>query len=348
MKAFPLISIIMPTYNAALFIGQAIESVLGQSYQNWELIIVDDASPDNTESIVQRYSDPRIRYQKVARIGHPAGVRNAGLRMAQGEFIAFLDADDLYFPKTLEKLSNVLLENQRLTAVYGFAFNIDEQGKPLPSAIPLIPRPHAAPGESAYYPAGNYNHSWYNILTDNISCLLSSLMLRREAWEQVGFFNETLSGAEDYEFYVRLFLHDYDGVAVIHDYIYQYRIHLSSLTKAPEHCNRVLESSLKILNWIFNEASVPEDIYRYRSIAYASCYRYLARERLLNHQPALAYQVILRAFKDSNIKIRDLYIRCVPILLRSFLPYDLDQHLVNLRKNLRIYFSRYIANRQGI
>src|SRR5438128_160825 len=110
----PLVSIIMPTYNAGRFIGRAIQSVLEQTYPNWELIIVDDASSDETTSVVQSFKDSRIRYHKAERIGHPAGVRNTGLRMAQGEFIAFLDSDDLYFPESLEKLARPLLQNQDL------------------------------------------------------------------------------------------------------------------------------------------------------------------------------------------------------------------------------------------
>lgn len=331
----PLISIIMPTHNAGRFIGDAIRSVLGQSYTNWELIIVDDASSDNTETVVGEFNDIRIRYQKSERIGHPAGVRNKALRLALGDFIAFLDSDDLYYPDTLEKLSRPLLENPNLSAVYGFAFTMDENGDPLPQALKLIPKQNPQPGETPYEMPAGYSHSWENIATSNISCLLASLMLRRSAREQIGFFNEDLCGPEDYEFYVRMYLNDYEGVRCISDYIYKYRIHSNSLTKKPEHCERVLSSCIRIMDWMFSEAPVPSHVYDYKSRAYVACYRYLARERLLHHQPALARQIAWKAFKDKNITRADFMKECGPLLLRSFLPSGFDQLLVQARRVLR-------------
>jgi glycosyltransferase involved in cell wall biosynthesis len=331
----PLISIIMPTHNAGRFIGNAVRSVLAQSYPHWELIIVDDASTDNTEAVMRGFEDPRIVYHQSERIGHPAGVRNTALRMAQGDFIAFLDSDDLYFPDSLEKLSRPLLKNPELTAVYGFAFSMDEHENPLPQTLPLVPKASPQPGESPYDLPPGYSHSWENIATSNISCLLAALMLRRSAWETIGFFNESLCGPEDYEFYVRMYLHDYDGVLCLSDYVYKYRIHSASLTKAPEHCERLLSSCIKIMDWMFHEAPIPAHVHAYKSRAYVACYRYLARERLLHHQPALARQIAWKAFGDHNINPMDFLKACGPLLLRSFLPPSFDSMLVQLRRALR-------------
>lgn len=332
----PLISIIMPTYNAARYIGKAIQSVLGQTYPHWELIIVDDASGDDTENIVRTFEDARIRYHKVSRIGHPAGVRNTGLKMAQGEFIAFLDSDDLYFPQSLEKLSRPLLNNPHYFAVYGFEFSIDEHDSPLPQAVSLIPRQGNTPeDEPPYQLPPSYGHSWEQIVTSKITNMLPALMIRRGDWEQIGFFNENLCGPEDYEFYVRMFLHNYEGVHCLSDYVYQYRIHSASLTKAPEHCQRLLDSCLKIMKWMFEEAAIPTHALAYQSKAHIACYRYLARERLLNHQPAIARKLAMMALQDRQVHFADFLKQCGPILIRSFLPSEFDRLLVQLRRVLR-------------
>ena len=98
-----LVSIIMPSYNTAKYIGQSIESVLNQTYQNWELIIVDDCSTDETEEVIQKYlSDSRIRYLKNEKNSGPALSRNYALREAKGKWIAFLDSDDLWCETKLE------------------------------------------------------------------------------------------------------------------------------------------------------------------------------------------------------------------------------------------------------
>lgn len=99
-----LVSIIMPSFNTGKYITETIESVLAQSYKNWELIIVDDCSSDNTDEIVSTYlSDDRIHYLKNEKNSGAAFSRNTALREAKGKWIAFLDSDDLWMPEKLEK-----------------------------------------------------------------------------------------------------------------------------------------------------------------------------------------------------------------------------------------------------
>lgn len=97
-----LVSIIMPSWNTGRFIGETIESVLAQTYSNWELIIVDDSSTDNTDEIVAQYTDHRIKYIKNEVNSGAALTRNRAMREAQGEWIAFLDSDDLWLPDKLK------------------------------------------------------------------------------------------------------------------------------------------------------------------------------------------------------------------------------------------------------
>ena len=106
-----LVSIIMPSYNMAPYIRETIQSVLNQSYQNWELIIVDDCSTDNTDEVVASIKDERIRYLKNKINSGAAVSRNRALREAKGRWIAFLDADDLWVPEKLDEQIKFMVEN---------------------------------------------------------------------------------------------------------------------------------------------------------------------------------------------------------------------------------------------
>lgn len=124
-----LVSIIMPSYNTAGYIGETINSVLKQSYANWELIIVDDCSPDNTDEVVESYlSDTRIKYLKNEKNSGAAVSRNKALREAKGSWIAFLDSDDLWMPDKLEKQVK-FMEKTGVHFSYTNYAEIDTEGK---------------------------------------------------------------------------------------------------------------------------------------------------------------------------------------------------------------------------
>ncbi len=106
----PFISVIMPTYNQAEFIGEAIESVLNQTYQSLELIVVDNYSQDKTQGIVEAFNDQRIKYYKFSNQGIIAASRNYGIRQANGKYIAFIDSDDIWFADKL-RLQIDMMEN---------------------------------------------------------------------------------------------------------------------------------------------------------------------------------------------------------------------------------------------
>lgn len=98
----PLVSVVIPTYNCAHFLGRALQSVLGQTYANWEVIVIDNYSQDNTDEVVRGLADPRITLLKIHNNGVIASSRNMGIRAAIGEWIAFLDADDWWTPNKLQ------------------------------------------------------------------------------------------------------------------------------------------------------------------------------------------------------------------------------------------------------
>lgn len=107
----PLVSIIIPTYNHAHFLGRALQSVLDQTYTNWEVLLVDNHSQDNTDGVVQSFAEQRITLLKIHNNGVIAASRNLGILAAKGEWIAFLDSDDLWYPEKLEIAINGIKED---------------------------------------------------------------------------------------------------------------------------------------------------------------------------------------------------------------------------------------------
>jgi glycosyltransferase involved in cell wall biosynthesis len=125
-----LVSVIMPSWNTGKFIAESIKSVIDQTYRDWELIIVDDCSTDNTDEVVNSFRDKRIKYLKNKKNLGAAMTRNRALREARGEWIAFLDSDDVWAPEKLEKMIKFMKGSN-----YSFAYHeyekIDEDSKPL-------------------------------------------------------------------------------------------------------------------------------------------------------------------------------------------------------------------------
>ena len=140
-KKEELVSIIMPAYNCGDFIGIALDSVINQSYKNWEVIVVDDCSTDNTADVVQEYikNDNRIKYHKLEKNSGAAVARNKAVDLASGKYMAFLDSDDVWFQEKLTKQIGFMEEND-----YGFTCTsytkIDEQGEYLNRTIVAQPR----------------------------------------------------------------------------------------------------------------------------------------------------------------------------------------------------------------
>lgn len=151
-----LVSVIMPSHNTADYIAESIESVLAQTYQNWELVIVDDCSADNTDIVVEKYlTDCRIRYLKNEKNSGAAVSRNRALREAKGKWIAFLDSDDLWYPEKLEKQINFMESHQ-----YYFSYTSYEEIDKNSECTGV----HVS-GPKKITKAGMYNYCWPGCLT---------------------------------------------------------------------------------------------------------------------------------------------------------------------------------------
>lgn len=150
-----LVSIIMPSYNTGKYIGQSIESVLRQTYTNWELLIVDDCSCDNTDEVVKSYSDSRIKYFKNDKNSGAAVSRNRALREAKGKWIAFLDSDDIWLPEKLDRQIHFMLTNGYHFSYTNYA-EIDTNGAPTGVKVT---------GPRKITKTGFYNYCWVGCLT---------------------------------------------------------------------------------------------------------------------------------------------------------------------------------------
>ncbi len=155
-KMNDLVSIITPSYNTAKYIAKTVESVQAQTYTNWEMIIIDDCSTDNTDDVIKPFlEDKRIKYLKNDQNSGAAISRNYALREAKGKWIAFLDSDDLWLPEKLEKQLNFMKSNG-----YYFSYTryeeIDENANPLNKIIT---------GPKKITKHGMYNYCWVGCLT---------------------------------------------------------------------------------------------------------------------------------------------------------------------------------------
>lgn len=224
----PLVSVIMAAYNADSFIAAAIASVLAQTRQHFEVVVVDDASTDGTAAIVRRLADwdARIRLEILPRnSGRPAVPRNRGLRLAAGDLVAFLDADDVWRPGRLADQVQVLDRMGDLVLVYSMLRSIGSAG-PLSLEYGVKPPPHKA--------ATNHRA----LRSENtIPC--SAVLARKSAVLAVGGFDEDpmLAAVEDYDLWMRLSERGAIGfIPRVHGY---YRAHPLGLSKRTDMSERV-------------------------------------------------------------------------------------------------------------
>jgi glycosyltransferase involved in cell wall biosynthesis len=321
----PLISIVMPSYNTEKFIKTAIDSILQQTYTHWELIIVDDGSLDNTISIIQQIADSRIKLIKSEHLGYIGAIHNIGLKACQGEFIAFLDSDDVYEPYSLEVRLSYLLSHPDCTAVYGFLRCIDETGHFLPSDKMVRP---AIPGNTTTVDLTHYSHTWKGILCGDVAGILPSTLMRRETFNRVGYEHETFNFAHDYLYYIRLFIDSFEGIHAIPTYVFRYRRYTVSNTRNKKRFLEALADVPQYCDWVFGAEGIPAEYHYLASVTYARQYGHLARSRLLNKDFYQLTRCVFHAFRNSHVTFKDWLVYCFPFWIRYFSPAFLDKFLI--------------------
>ncbi len=189
-RELPLVSVVIPTYNRINTLPVSVNSVLNQTYENLELIIMDDGSTDGTEEYVNSIADSRVRYRRAEKNMGPSAARNKGAELAKGKYLAFQDSDDEWMPDKLEKQMKIILENGDVSLVYSeFGFYRGEE------LIIIIPS-KKIPDEEKHgdiFP--------YLLLYPLIST--QTMVMETNAFIETGGFNEYLKSYEDFEFSLR-------------------------------------------------------------------------------------------------------------------------------------------------
>jgi glycosyltransferase involved in cell wall biosynthesis len=190
MATKPKISVIVPNHNKGEFIGEAIESVMNQTFKDYELIVVDDASTDDSVRVIEIYEElDKLRAIKLERRLGVSAVRNIGIKNARGEIISLLDSDDVYSPVKLEKQIAVLEEESKPVIVYSEWWRIDEKGRILP------------PGKRDH-PRGS-GQIFGDILALGFG-VNTTFMIPKHCLDVVGLYDESLPWGEDYDLVLRL------------------------------------------------------------------------------------------------------------------------------------------------
>ena len=212
----PKVTVIIPLYNHAKFVAEAIQSALEQTYQNIELIIVDDCSTDNSVDIIKTFVDNRITILvNEINIGASATV-NKIINMAKGEYIALLNSDDIWMPDKLEKQLAFLENNLKYVAVFSYAEIIDEDG--------VVFKDKAHFYSKVFIQQNRARHEWLNYFFYNGNCLCHpSILIRKSVYFEVGLYNTLLASLPDFEMWVRILIHGYE-IHIMDEKMVKFRI----------------------------------------------------------------------------------------------------------------------------
>jgi glycosyltransferase involved in cell wall biosynthesis len=213
----PLVSVVLPTFNRLRFLRPAIESVYAQTFADWELIIADDGSDLETRQYLQSLAeDPRVLVLWLAHTGKPSTVRNAGVSRSSGEYVAFLDSDDLWAARKLERQIETLRARVNCRWSYTAFLQVDGSGNPLPEEAQRPWIPHE--GEI-----------FEQVVTGRAQIRTPTVLATRELITQAGGFDEELLSGEDYDLWLRLAL--YSEAAIVNEPLVYVRRHEDSHTR---------------------------------------------------------------------------------------------------------------------
>lgn len=303
------VSIIMPAYNAENFISESIESVIGQTYANWELIIVDDGSTDNTRNVVHRYinRDTRIHYffQENAR---QAKARNTGIKNSKGDIIAFLDADDLWLPQKLElSLKEFYNGEQDVLFTDAYIFNNSTQlsdYENLPNINIVAKTYHGDEGLNAF-------------LYENRIPILTVIATRESILNVNCFREENKGGTEDYELWLNLLANNHiiRGTDLK---LSLYRIHSSSTTAT----NNMDINVIKMFSRFFTEYPNLKSKYKDQIMHWLS--KILNQETNKKELSLVFNKEVLSSLNINSNRIYFWY------YIQNLLPFDLPKRLLGM------------------
>lgn len=182
----PLISVIMAVYNGEKYLQESVESIVNQSYKNFEFIIINDGSTDSTVNVLKSYNDSRIKIHHQENIGLTKSL-NKAIRLSTGKYIARMDADDIAVPRRLEKQADFLNSNPEIGLVGSFGVKIDEAGQTIQKiTLPVFDKEIRK-----------------QLIKENVF-IHGSVMIRKEVFDQAGYYNEAFKYGQDYELWGRI------------------------------------------------------------------------------------------------------------------------------------------------
>ncbi len=238
------ISVIITSFNAGRFIKECIQSVLNQTYEDYEIIVVDGGSTDNTFEEIKSFEDKitliKLTTQRDYPLNQDAFHRNQGLKVAKGEYIIFLDADDLLLPKKLEMEISELEKDPSIGMVYSDVYICNEYGKEC-NLISKRTKPFS----------GNI---FTHLLVESF-IPVHAAMVRREDIEKVGLFDESLPACTDWEMWLRMSA--YYQVKYINIPLAKYRVHSTNISK---NWKFMAEGQIKVLNKVLNNSQLYNNI----------------------------------------------------------------------------------------
>lgn len=312
-----LISVIIPVYNSEKTIRATIESVLNQTFLDFELIIINDGSQDSTLDIISSIQDTRIKVFSYPNGGISVS-RNRGISHASGEFIAFLDHDDLWTPDKLELQLKALQENPKAAVAYSWVDFIDESNQVIRSGSRV-----------------NVTSAAYaKLLSTNFLYTASNPLIRRNALLAIRGFDESVFGPEDWDLFIRLAAR-YDFVGVLQVQV----LFRMSAGSASTNVSRMEAATLQVIERGF--ASAPEHLQHLKKYSLANLYTYLTFKSLENpsgRQVSLtAARFLWQAVKNdrSMLQRRQTLLKALfKIVAVALLPSKQSQILVTTAKNL--------------
>ena len=262
----PFFSVVIPAYNAAAFLAETIQSVVSQSYQHWELLVVDDGSTDDTPLIVQQMAaaDSRIRLILQKNSGVSVA-RNCGTDQAKGKLIAFLDADDRWFSEKLAVHAEFMRSHPEASASFARAELINFDGT----------ASHQKTNNFAVCVAA------HSILYTNPTITTSNIVIRKSAFEAIGGFDESMRHDEDVDLLFRLAYRAGFKLMGIDRVLLQYRLSAGGLSS---NLSKMEAGWVSMMEKVRQEA--PELVAQHYSVAHSTKLQYLARKSLRLNMPA--------------------------------------------------------------
>ncbi len=250
----PTVSVVIPLYNSEKTIQSSIDSVLNQTFSDFELIIINDGSTDQSLDIVKAFQDKRLHILSFQNSG-AAAARNRGIANAKGHYIAFLDADDLWTPDKLIDQVSAFKKNPDTGLVYSWSDYIDKNGNSI------------CPGKRVIT-SDDIEETYGKLLISNFLENGSTPLIPKSILDDVGYFNEALNSSQDLDLYLRIAA-KYNFIAVPKVQVY-YRITPNSIT------SKVAENEKKEIEFIDNLfLSVPEKFKKLKSHKLSGLYKYL-------------------------------------------------------------------------